>query len=682
MQSWVAGLSVPAVAVATAGVGGLVVLLVVLRLVRRDPRPLAERDELSSWRRARAWLGLPTIFVGGPVGAVLSFNSVVQAVPPELSRYRYLFPIPLDIMIFGFAVMYVTGVRLGRPSSGYRTAMHSLVALTIYMNILASPSWRTAPWHIIGSLVWSFVVEMVARDVLGDMRAHRAVRTDLDSLTLGLWLTALPETFRAAMRRLRDPALSVMDARMATEACAAARDLLRARFPGREHWGLRRKISRRLWSGVLPPARLMELMSQATDADPLLDEVLMSVGSITLSPARNGAQSFSAPMTPHDPGEDAAGIDKPGTDHAVPRGGVAEATLVHGTSPSPAARLQGPVLSVPTAGPTARTPQDDSMAGFGPATVRAGGPGEESLIVDPGRGWTPVAAAPIGSTSSPATGRGRFEPAVGFGAVVQTVSSPGSELDRPAPAPGPAMAESPSSVATVTDPRPVGAPLDASIVAALPTVGERIGTQAGTSAAIPTTLGEGQVSPGVTAADQQEESVTAVSAWSDDSDAEPDPGLDAVASSSSVDATSLGIQGDVRPAGPREQTTAAAEAPRARLTAPSGGSSTGHDQAPAGAEDDAIERWASIAARLARSEAVDAKDVAAEFGIAERTGRTSVQRGRQLLALAGRIAGGQDISAAAVAAELKIATTTARKLLERARRPLVAADRVERGAAT
>ena len=243
----------------------------------------------------------------------------------------------------------------------------------------------------------------------------------------------------------------------------------------------------------------------------------------------------------------------------------------------------------------------------------------------------------------------------------------------------------------------------------MPSVGERYGVQAGASVTTPT-LSDGGHGPahridvsmpvlppsatdngnsaehrpeeqrraGHHRADQREESVPAVSAWSAaardvEPAAEPDTVADAVVSSSVGEATTLGIPGDGNSAGRREQTTtAAAEVARARLTAPSGGSSAGHSQASVGTEDDAVERWAAIGARLARSEVVDVKEVAAEFGIAERTARTSVQRSKQLLALARRIEDGSDISAVAVAAEFKIPAAAAQKLLDRARRPLVA----------
>jgi hypothetical protein len=113
--------------------------------------------------------------------------------------------------------------------------------------------------------VWSVLVELTARDVLGGWRAtHQTLR---DRIPVRVWLTAPGESARVSWRMARTGIPDASVVREITEQCATARDLLAVALPGHSNRRKRRQITRRLSSGVLDPGVLSHLIATTTDPD-------------------------------------------------------------------------------------------------------------------------------------------------------------------------------------------------------------------------------------------------------------------------------------------------------------------------------------------------------------------------------------------------------------------------------
>jgi hypothetical protein len=158
-------------------------------------------------------------------------------------------PLLLDVLIVVASARYVLGVKEGRPVGGYRAVAHLAIGATVVMNAFAARRPEDIAWHVVAPAVLSVVIELVAREILGQLREHRAN----DRIPLRLWLTAPTESARASWRMARTGLTDAAQARVDTERCAAAQDLLRSIMgPSKA----RRQILRRLWSGAIDPQTL------------------------------------------------------------------------------------------------------------------------------------------------------------------------------------------------------------------------------------------------------------------------------------------------------------------------------------------------------------------------------------------------------------------------------------------
>lgn len=194
-------------------------------------------------------------------------------------------PLLLDLLIVAASSRYVLGVKDGRPVGGWRVAAHSAIAGTVIMNALAAEHLSDVPWHVIAPGVLAVVVELLAREALGQLREVRDDRGD--RIPLMLWVTRPAESARTLMRSFRDRASAeVTSARLVTEQGRAAKDALRLALPGIKNLRRRRIILARLWSGALAPAHLLALVA-AHRASPtaLVWAVLDAVGQGQSGPA-------------------------------------------------------------------------------------------------------------------------------------------------------------------------------------------------------------------------------------------------------------------------------------------------------------------------------------------------------------------------------------------------------------
>jgi hypothetical protein len=292
-------------------------------LVDQAAAPVAGGGDLAGarvWNRVALWV-LPVV---AAVGAVLSWGSLYTAATAALGSSAPVvhlataagtwrvnlvgasFPLLVDALILGASARYVAGVKAGRPVAGWRLAAHAGVVGTVLLNADAAPTLADVPWHVTAPIVWSVLVELVARDVLGQLRAV-AGPLHADRIPVRLWVTAPVESARVSWRMARTGIADATRVRAMTERCAAAADLLAVTLPGppgTRNAAARRQIARRLWSGALDPAQLAHLIRTTPDPKALHRTVLQAVAGLThAEPA--------GPATGHAPAPSSASAGAP-----------------------------------------------------------------------------------------------------------------------------------------------------------------------------------------------------------------------------------------------------------------------------------------------------------------------------------------------------------------------------------
>ena len=206
-------------------------------------------------RRLSMWARIVLVPVS-IIGAVLSFRSLYLAAEVTIGPYLAAgFPLLVDLLILGASLQYVSGAKVGRPLAGWRLTAHAGVAGTIVLNALAAKELGQVPWHVTAPAVWAVLVELTAKQVLGEYRATHAARAD--SISIKLWLTAPVESARTRLLMLRTGELDAHQARITVGLHAAAREALRLALPRRGGRKVRRVIGRQLRAGSLPPSAVL-----------------------------------------------------------------------------------------------------------------------------------------------------------------------------------------------------------------------------------------------------------------------------------------------------------------------------------------------------------------------------------------------------------------------------------------
>lgn len=239
------------------------------------------------WYRRGGALGLVVV---AAIGACLSWSSLYEAAIRHVGQHAPIvslagvqvnlvgaaFPLLLDALILSASWMYVGGVKQGRPVAGWRLTSHAAIVGTIAANAAAAPNLSDMPWHVVAPAVWSVVVELVARDVLGELSEVK--RDQADRIPLRLWLSAPAESVRTSWRMARTGESSAEAARIAADRCAAARDALQRALAGFRHRRTRRQITRRLWAGSIDAGDVFEAIGWTAGAQtPASDVVLRRV---------------------------------------------------------------------------------------------------------------------------------------------------------------------------------------------------------------------------------------------------------------------------------------------------------------------------------------------------------------------------------------------------------------------
>ncbi len=251
--------------------------------------------------RLRLWARIVLVPVG-VIGAALSFASIYEAALPSYGPVLAAgFPFLVDFLILGVSLQYIAGARVGRPRMGWRLTAHAGVAGTLLLNGLAARDLEHLPWHVVAPAVWSVLVEMSAREVVGEYRATR--RSPADRIPARLWFTAPVESSRTWLLMARNGVPSHATARVDVGVLAAAGEALRLALPGRRPRRVRRIIERQLRAGSLPPGQVLASLGWTdasselvTDPATVLRATLMGV--LAAGPAPDVPTTTAAPAAP------------------------------------------------------------------------------------------------------------------------------------------------------------------------------------------------------------------------------------------------------------------------------------------------------------------------------------------------------------------------------------------------
>lgn len=365
----------------------------------------------------RVWARIVLIPVA-VIGAALSFESLYRAAVPVFGdRLAYGFPLLVDALILGASLEYVAGAKVGRPHSGWRLTAHAGIAGTLALNALAARTPAEVPWHVVAPAVWSVLVELTARQTLGEWKA--AHKPPADAIPLRLWLTAFGESRRVWLRMARRLDGEQAVARLEVGQHAAAVEALRLDLPGRRARRTRRILQDQLRVGSLHPANLPAVLgwNASTDSRTSLtpDAALRAALHATLLASRPHDLPAPQPITPGG----RAGDELPATaalaavTNGVANGvanGLATANEIVAdvaTDGPVTASLANPMLAsvanglATNDGPLANEvgtgevgqPQVSALVATGPAVANGGSPGPSEPAGHAGEARKAVAAA-------------------------------------------------------------------------------------------------------------------------------------------------------------------------------------------------------------------------------------------------------------------------------------------------
>lgn len=216
------------------------------------------------WLRVGAGLVLALV---AAAGAVLSFASLEHAARPIFGGLAPLVPVTVDLLILGASLAFAAGAKVGRPMTGWRVTAHAAATGTVLLNAAASQHASEIPWHVAAPIVWSVIVELVGRELLGEWRAKHA--PPRDRIPGRLWLIAPRESLRTWLWMARTGAGSHDAARLDVGLAAAVDEALRLTLGGRgpQVRRARRIIGRQLAAGSIEPVAVLDALGWSTGGD-------------------------------------------------------------------------------------------------------------------------------------------------------------------------------------------------------------------------------------------------------------------------------------------------------------------------------------------------------------------------------------------------------------------------------
>lgn len=171
----------------------------------------------------RAWIAVITMAgLVGLAGFVVSFARVSEAMAPHFGGLAFVVPLAVDLGIAVFTALDLLMAHREVRSKWLRFVPWSLIAVTIYLNAVGSPSVEGQVAHAVLPLMWAIAVEVggsYARTVWG---LHAQAGARLDPIRRSRWLLAPVATaklwrrmvlweeprYRVALERERDRVLA------------------------------------------------------------------------------------------------------------------------------------------------------------------------------------------------------------------------------------------------------------------------------------------------------------------------------------------------------------------------------------------------------------------------------------------------------------------------------------------
>jgi hypothetical protein len=235
--------------------------------------------------------GIAGVLILGGVafnGAYTSWQVLSDAarkhMTPENPDDAWTFPFLIDALILGATLRYIYRVKAGYRATGWRFLVWLFSGMTIFFNVLASPSADDLFWHLVAPGAWVAITEIAANDVLGDSRRARRRRDEEDEdlrprRGVIAWIVSPIETPRLVWREIRSRVVPVA-VRQDRAVDKATRLVLRRALPGVGALRARRAIRDAVRDSALAPAEVLAAIREAQDTagkGDLADRVLQLV---------------------------------------------------------------------------------------------------------------------------------------------------------------------------------------------------------------------------------------------------------------------------------------------------------------------------------------------------------------------------------------------------------------------
>lgn len=258
------------------------------------PDPDVEQAPASGSERAAS---LALVLLAGIAGW-LSYASVRALAVAKIGPIEgSAFPLLLDVGVYVASQYYLGGARRGKAQHGYKTLTRALIAATIAINAAAAHDWRSVLVHVVPPAVFAALVELRARQVLGEARESLGTKR----IPLRLWLVSPVKAFRISLHVARLSAHGELwEAR---ERRAAAERALKLAVPGRRARQARRQARAVLRTGQLDPAELiaatgLDRATEQTGPDAVLRAALRAALGASASQGANASGSASGMQSP------------------------------------------------------------------------------------------------------------------------------------------------------------------------------------------------------------------------------------------------------------------------------------------------------------------------------------------------------------------------------------------------
>lgn len=198
------------------------------------------------------------------------------------------FPVLLDAGVFAASEYYLASVRKVRPSFGFRTLTRALIAATVVINVSTAADPRGALMHAVPPALFAALVELRARQILGDQRDALGV----ERIPAKLWVVSPVRSFRISLHVARQGAHGALWEQR--EQRAAALRALRIAVPGRgQARRARRQAASAIRTGMLAPADLIAATGLDDAADGTGPAAVLRV-ALRASLGASGSQGLTA----------------------------------------------------------------------------------------------------------------------------------------------------------------------------------------------------------------------------------------------------------------------------------------------------------------------------------------------------------------------------------------------------